>query len=188
MNGQMTKRILLAGLLGGLAMYVWTSVAHVALPLGETGVSQIAEPGEPPFLDSMKTVLKDQAGLYIFPGMPKGMAMDDYSKKLQTMPSGLLVYKSPGAAAMTPGQLAGEFVFELLAATALAFLLANSSLSGFGARLTLVLVAAFLGSTWTNYSYWNWYSFPTNYTVAAILVEFTGLVIAGLVAMRMLKR
>jgi hypothetical protein len=34
----MTKRILLAGLLGGLAMFIWQSVAHVVLPLGEAGI------------------------------------------------------------------------------------------------------------------------------------------------------
>ena len=33
----MTKRIFLAGLLGGIAMYVWTAIAHMVLPLGEAG-------------------------------------------------------------------------------------------------------------------------------------------------------
>src|SRR5262249_44030123 len=31
----MTKRYWIAGLLGGFAMYVWMSVAHIATPLGE---------------------------------------------------------------------------------------------------------------------------------------------------------
>jgi len=34
-------RILLAGVLGGIAMFVWTSIAHMALPLGEAGIGEI---------------------------------------------------------------------------------------------------------------------------------------------------
>ena len=34
-------RIFLAGLLGGIAMFIWTSIAHMALPLGDTGVREI---------------------------------------------------------------------------------------------------------------------------------------------------
>ena len=34
-------RILLAGVLGGIVMFVWTSIAHMALPLGEAGIGEI---------------------------------------------------------------------------------------------------------------------------------------------------
>jgi hypothetical protein len=34
-------RILLAGIVGGIAMFVWTSIAHMALPLGEAGIAEI---------------------------------------------------------------------------------------------------------------------------------------------------
>ena len=51
----MTKRAVLAGLLGGVAMFVWMSVAHVVLPLGETGVQEIAN--EPPVLTAMHAAL-----------------------------------------------------------------------------------------------------------------------------------
>ena len=37
----MTKRILLAGVLGGIAMFVWASLAHMVLPLGQTGIKEI---------------------------------------------------------------------------------------------------------------------------------------------------
>ena len=35
-------RIFFAGLLGGIAMFIWTSIAHMALPLGDTGVARNA--------------------------------------------------------------------------------------------------------------------------------------------------
>jgi hypothetical protein len=34
-------RILLAGVLGGIAMFVWKSITHMALPLGEAGIGEI---------------------------------------------------------------------------------------------------------------------------------------------------
>ena len=34
-------KILLAGILGAIAMFIWTAIAHMALPLGEAGVTEI---------------------------------------------------------------------------------------------------------------------------------------------------
>ena len=34
-------KILLAGIIGGIVMFVWTSIAHMALPLGEAGINEI---------------------------------------------------------------------------------------------------------------------------------------------------
>ena len=37
----MLKRILLAGVLGGIALFVWEGIAHEVLPLGEAGVKAL---------------------------------------------------------------------------------------------------------------------------------------------------
>ncbi len=68
----MTKRIVLAGLAGGVAMFVWTSVAHLVLPLGEAGVQQIDN--DAPVLSALQASLGQKSGLYFFPNM--GVAMD----------------------------------------------------------------------------------------------------------------
>jgi hypothetical protein len=34
-------RVLLAGILGAIVMFTWTSIAHMALPLGEAGITEI---------------------------------------------------------------------------------------------------------------------------------------------------
>jgi hypothetical protein len=44
-------KILLAGFLGAVAMFIWTSIAHMALPLGEAGISEI--PNEQAVLAAM---------------------------------------------------------------------------------------------------------------------------------------
>ena len=59
-------RILLAGILGGIIMFVWTSIAHMALPLGEAGINEI--PNESVVLSAMQSSIGEKTGLYVFPG------------------------------------------------------------------------------------------------------------------------
>jgi hypothetical protein len=58
-------RILLAGVLGGIAMFVWTSLAHMALPLGEAGIGEILN--ESAVLSAIQSSMGDKTSLYIFP-------------------------------------------------------------------------------------------------------------------------
>ena len=51
-------------------MFIWTSIAHMALPLGEAGINEI--PNESTVLGAMQTSLGDKTGLYIFPGLCVG--------------------------------------------------------------------------------------------------------------------
>ena len=63
-------KILLAGLLGAVAMFIWTSIAHMALPLGEAGISEI--PNEQAVLAVMQSNIGEKSGLYFFPGLGVG--------------------------------------------------------------------------------------------------------------------
>jgi hypothetical protein len=56
-----SSRIVLAGMLGGIAMFAWMSVAHLVLPLGSTGVSQITN-DEPALLAEMHNALGPNSG------------------------------------------------------------------------------------------------------------------------------
>src|SRR4051794_7330658 len=107
----MNRRVLLAGVLGGIAMFVWSSVAHMGLPLGEAGVQQIA--GEAPLLASMQSTLKGN-GFYVFPNMPSGDHAE-YTAKVASGPSGILVYADKRQVAMGP-MLGAEFGSELMQA------------------------------------------------------------------------
>jgi hypothetical protein len=50
-------RILFAGLIGGIVMFVWTSIAHMALPLGEAGINEI--PNESAVPSAMQSSIGD---------------------------------------------------------------------------------------------------------------------------------
>src|ERR1044071_7991876 len=89
---------LLAAVLGGLAFFLWSFVAHDFLPLGKTRIKEI--PNEQPVLDSMKANMPEP-GLYLLPGLgipenaTRAQQSDDMEARMhevETGPSGLLVY------------------------------------------------------------------------------------------------
>jgi hypothetical protein len=188
------KRVLLAGVLGGIAMFVWSSIAHIALPLGRAGIKEI--PNEQAVLSGMQAQLGTTSGLYAFPGMGLGpnptrqeenAAMQQYEQKLAANPSGILIYHPPGAKALAPSQLVTEFVTELAEALLLALLLAQTGLATFASRIGFVIIAALMASITTNLPYWNWYGFPTSYTTAYMSIQFIGYLVAGFVVAGILK-
>jgi len=190
----MMKRILLAAVLGGIAMFIWASIAHMVLPLGQAGVKEI--PNEQPVLSAMQAGLGQASGLYLFPGVGLGpdasrqqrsAAMQQYAQKLAANPSGLLIYHPPGAPALTPRQLATEFVTEFAEALLLAILLSQMRATSFGSRIGLAFVIALVGAITTNIPYWNWYGFPLSYTLPYACTEIIGYLIAGIVAISVLK-
>jgi len=191
----MTKRIVLAGLLGGVAMFIWMSLAHVVLPLGETGVQEIQN--EPAVLSALHAALGEKSGLYAFPAtgvgpnasnQEKNAAMQRYDEKLAANPSGLLVYHPPGESGMTARRLVTEFLTELLEAFLVVFLLAQTRIESFAGRLAFVTVAGIMASLGTNVSYWNWYGFPTNYTSVYILTQIVGFMCVGAVAGAVMRK
>jgi hypothetical protein len=175
----MTKRILFAGLLGGIAMFLWASLAHMVLGLGSVGIGEI--PNEPAVLGALETGLGANAGLYVFPAMGReGMA--GYQGKLDRNPSGLLLYHPAGAKAMTAGQLVTEFLTELVEALLAVFLLSRTGLTGFGSRVGFVTLVGILASITTNVPYWNWYGYPASYTAAYMFTQIVNYLLVGLVA------
>ncbi len=191
----MTKRLVLAGLAGGVAMFVWTSVAHLLLPLGETGVKEM--PNEQAVLTSMQASIGQASGFYYFPGMgigpdatseQKRAAMQHYDQKTAVSPSGILIYTPPPSKSMTPGRLGTELCNEFLQALLLAFLIAQTKLVSFGSKVGFATVVGVLAALPTNVSYWNWYGFPTNYTVAYMAIQIFGFLCAGLAIAPIMKR
>jgi hypothetical protein len=190
----MGKRILLAGVLGSIAMFLWSAIAHIVLPLGEIGVSEI--PNEQAVLSAMQASIGQTSGFYFFPGTglgpsatraQKSAAMQQYGAKLAVSPSGILIYHPPGAKVLAPAQLGTEYLTELLECLLAAFLLARTSLASYGARLGFVTVGGIMAAITTNIPYWNWYGFPSNYTVSYITIEIVDYIAAGLVIAAVLK-
>jgi len=186
-------RKILAGILGGIAFFAWSSIAHLATDLGQTGLSEL--PNEQAVVNDLKANIT-APGLYFFPGYGLGpnathsqkmAAMKDLAPRIKAGPIGLMVYHPTGYDALSPRQMLTELATNIIQVLLAVFLLGQTSITSFAGRWRFITVAGILAAISTNVSYWNWYGFPANYTLAYISVVAMGFVCAGLVAAALVK-
>lgn len=186
-------RKVLAGILGGIAFFACSSIAHLATGMGEVGLSEL--PNEQGVVDNLKANVT-APGLYFFPGYGLGpnathaqkmAAMKNLAPRIKAGPIGLMVYHPKGYDALSPRQMLIELGTNILQVLIAVFLLGQTRIYSFAGRWWFITVAGILAAISTNISYWNWYGFPGNYTVAYISVIAIGFVCAGLVAAALVK-
>ena len=178
----MAKKILLAGIVGGLALFVWGGLSHMVLGLGEAGMQFL--PQQQPVMQALQASIP-QSGFYMF---PQGDKAGNLPANEAGGPYGLLIYHSTGASGMRPAQLVNECILDIVLATLAAYLLSLAhALGRYAARVGLVFVVGLIAALMTHVQYWNWYAFPTTYTVANIFDNLIGFLIVGLVAAAFVK-
>src|SRR5437899_7090054 len=142
----MTKRVLLAGLLAGIAMFAWTSLAHMVLPLGDVGIKELRN--DQGVLTALHASLGEASGFYFFPSTGLGpdatmqqrrAAMDQYGQKLAANPSGILIYHPAGAKPISAGQLGTEVFTELIESLLVVTLLAQARITTFASGAAFVI-------------------------------------------------
>ncbi len=186
---------LLAGILGGLAFFLWSFVAHMFLGLGEVGLQEV--PNEQAVVSTMKANMP-VSGLYIFPGwgLPpdathsqkmKAMQSDAIQARIKAGPTGVLVYHATGQEPLSPRQMITELVTNIVQIFLAVLLLGQTRIVNFVGRWRFITIAGLLAAISTNISYWNWYGYPGNYTLAYISTIAMGFVFAGLVAAAIVK-
>lgn len=183
----MTRRILLAGVLGGLALFLWGSVSHLVLGLGQVGIREL--PQEDAVLNPLRASITEP-GFYFFPGMnvrpnasaaEKRAAMRVYQERYRTGPYGILIFHPQGTVPLAPRQLLIELGLNIAQAMLAAWLLSLTNLKGYGMRVGFVVCLGAIAAVTTNIEYWNWYGFPGNYTAAYIFDKLVGFLVVGLV-------
>lgn len=190
----MMKRVVLAGLLGGLAIFLWGSLSHIVLGLGEIGIK--AMPNEDAVLSAMHTSIPEP-GFYFFPSLgfspnapreQRAAVMAEIEKKALSGPSGILIFHPDHGVTFTPARLGVEFALNLAQALLAAILLSWATpMASYGARVMFVSVAGLMAALSTNVQYWNWYGFPSDYTGAYIANQIIAFVLAGLVVGAIVK-
>ena len=184
----MKLKIFLAGLAGGVALFLWGFLSHMVLPLGEAGIKTL------PHQDVMLHTIAGnitESGLYLFPWpeSPAGTPMpvnEDSRKKAEqlykTSPHGLLLFHPPPAPMLTGGQLGTEFATNFLSSFIAATLvfLTISSLGSFAKRVLFVATIGLSTGIAVNIPHWNWYGFPAAFTLAEIVEHTIGFAVAGI--------
>jgi hypothetical protein len=178
----MAKKILLAGVLGGLALFFWGALSHTVLGLGDAGMQPLSQ--QQPVMQTLQTSVP-QPGLYMFP-------QPDKSGNLPASEvggaHGLLIYQTRGASAMRPGQLVNEAILDIVLALLAAYLLSLATgLNGYVARAGFVVAVGLIPALMTHVQYWNWYEFPLTFTLASIVDNIVGFLVVGLVAAAFVK-
>ncbi|MGA8277843.1 MAG: hypothetical protein WB784_06580 [Rhodanobacteraceae bacterium] len=176
-------RIVIAGIIGGIIMFIWTTLAHTLLPIGEMGVKLPVE--QPAALSVLATTATSGPGVYMYPSIaPEKMsdqaAMTAFNEQNRNSAFAFVVYQAGGNPVMSnmvPNMIK-QFVSVVLAALIAAWVLSLGA-SGFAGR---VLAAGGLGLfAWLaiNVPYWNWYMFPTAFTIGSGLEQVIGWLLAG---------
>lgn len=173
-------RTFVAVVVGGVVLFAWGAIDHMALPTGEMGIQSL--PAEATLLPQMKQGISER-GFYFFPGMDvhdkSEAAQKAWQEKYRAGPRGVLIYDPTGGEAMSPAQLGTEFVSDLLAALFLTIVLAQVR-GGTAARAGLGLLAGLFGWMAIDVSYWNWYRFPSAIVVSSLIEQGVGGLLAGL--------
>jgi len=134
-------RIFLAGLLGGIAMFIWVYISWTVLPLGSIGLRKL--PNETAVLDALQKNIAENSGIYLFPGLwlepnppdKKAEARNNFAQKMARYPSGILMYNAAGSRSIAKSRwLLVDFLTELAQAILAVFLLSRTRLTTFGAR------------------------------------------------------
>jgi hypothetical protein len=177
-------KLLIAALVGGLIVFAWGAIAHMATPLGMAGMSTL--PDEGATLEGLR-VSVPKTGMYIFPteGMMSKNETEQkaWTEKMRRGPSGLLLYRAEGMEPLPPRMLVVEFVSDVLAAFVAALVV--SMIAGYSRRVFAVLLLSIFAFCSLSLSYWNWYGFPTTYIGAELLTEAIGWLLAGLAIARL---
>jgi hypothetical protein len=183
------KRVAVAAVLGGLAMFVWGAVSHMLTPLGEAGMRSMPPAGEPAVTGALSANVPDD-GMYMFPGMDERArntdeGREEWMRRYAAGPAGLLIYHPHGGKTMNSQLLGTELLTNILAVAVAAWTATHART--FGRRL--LLVTAFGLAAWLSIeaSYWNWYGFPTNYALAQLIDQVVGFFFAGLVVARIVR-
>ena len=191
----MTKRIIIGGLIAGVAMFMWGALSHMVLGLGETGIKQISN--EATVVSAMQSNIKE-AGFYFFPGMEEKPNMTKEEKqasekkfegKYLAGPRGILIYHPEGAPVMSPKQLLSQLAIEIVVGLIAAFVLAQAAgLKTYPGRVGLVTLLGLFPFFMVNFPYWNRYGFPRNFTLMELGDKVISLLVAGLVLGAIVKQ
>ena len=177
------KKVLLPGILGGLVVFIWSAIAHMALPIGEMGLKSIPQ-NEGPVLEALKSNIQEP-GLYFMPGMEMGKKPTDaeqsaWQAKYEAGPTALVVYHPTGEKAMSPGQLLRQLLFDVLGGLIAAFIV-SMTVASFGMRTILVTLMGVFAWLTVSVPHWNWYRFPAAFTLGEGLDGVIGYLLGGLV-------
>jgi len=184
------KKVLLPGIIGGLAVFVWSFISHMVLPIGEMGVKTI-QSNEEAVISAMKGTMQER-GFYMVPGIdmkpnPTAEQQQAWQAKWEAGPTAIIVYNPAGSPALSAGQLLRQLLFQILCGLIAAYIVSAVAGSVATRAIMVMLMGVFAWLT-VNVPQWNWYSFPSSFTIGQGLDHLIGWLIGGFVIAWLIQR
>jgi hypothetical protein len=186
----MAGRVLVAGIIGGIALFIGGLIAHLVVGISDRAIQSL--PDESAVLGALDST-HTAPGFYLFPGMPRGASMSDpaavkaLDAKMQTSPRGLVVLAAPSGGIMPLRKLVMQLVGDMMAAMLAAILLGIAAVPTYVGRLLFTTMLGLFAGCLISLPYWNWYGFPTNFTVGAFIDHVVRCLAGGLVLAAFMK-
>lgn len=177
-------RIVIAGILGGLVMWLWGAVSHMATPLGQMGMKVAPVAVQDQVLAATKG-FDGGAAVYMLPMMEMAEFSDEAKKnafvqRQTSNPYAFVVWAPNGVDSVNNmgGYLVTQWITDTLSAMLLAFIVSFAAV-GFGTRVLLFGAGGLFATMTLAVPYWNWYRFPLEFTIAAGVMQVVGWLLAG---------
>jgi hypothetical protein len=175
-------RVLLSGILAGIAVFFWGFASHELLPFGALGIRQIHD--EEGVRDALRSRIFEP-GVYQVPGhdMSKSLSEAELaaeSDKYRKGPTGVLVVH-PNGRDPALGTLLGKEVATNIVCALIAAIVLTQVRSNYPGRVLCVMLMGVFGFLIVCVPYWNWYGFPLDFTLGQGVVHLVGWLIAGLI-------
>jgi len=188
------KKIIIGGLVGAVLVYPVSFIWHMTTGLAEIGIKNLPDES---ILTTMHASIHEP-GFYFFPYMDNSKhqskeqmaaAQAAYLVAYKRGPTGILIY-TPGGTDLEFGKmLTYQFLFGVVAALLIAWILAlTAGSTTFATRALIVLLISILSGVVYDLPYWNWYGFPLDYTIAHMAGWIVSWGVAGLGMAAIVKR
>jgi hypothetical protein len=170
-------------LLGGLTLFLWGMVSWMVIPWHDSTMKYL--PQEQLITDTLKTVVHDR-GVYFFPSDKTAEGhrnQTEWSERYRRGPVGFLVFSPQGMEPMG----ASTFLFAIITDLIISFLvlyflsLCRERVATVKTRVKVTSLLGALVGVVAHVSYWNWFHFPVDYTMIAVVDTIVSFALLGLV-------
>ncbi len=178
------NKLIVPSLIAAVVVFIWMFISWAVIGWHNVDIKNL--PNGDALAEQMKESI-NEPGIYIYPGHPDGgddTDMEEWTSKYKAGPLvNFMVYHPEGSDPMNPMNFIKSFIINFIAAFIAGVLLMMTLAQNpsFWRRVIFVtllgLFAGFIGP----FMDWNWWSFPTGYTIVEVVDYCLTWFLAGLV-------
>lgn len=176
----MWKSLIRCSLIGGIVVFLWIMLAWMVLPMHRMMMNKFAEPTE---VASTITKYAPNDGIYVIPSMDAGAAEEAKGPKPFIFVN---VRRDIDFSYMTRPMIVGVLM-QIAGAFFITYLLLQAKAMKYWGRVWFVTIAGLIVAILGILPDWNWWHFPTAWTLLEVFDMVVGWFLGGLVIAKLVK-